>query len=204
MTSLYLASKSPRRRQILEQMGVSDITLLAAGKAQLTAYDGDEVQRDGETAEDYVVRTSRLKACQAFSRIGSEHLAPAPVLAADTVVIVDGAVLGKPRDTGEARQFMRRLSGRTHEVRTAVTVGTSAADMKTLVSISRVTFAPLSDAQIEGYIATSEPYDKAGGYGIQGLAGLFISEICGSYSGIMGLPVYETALLLRPFGLTAL
>ena len=204
MTSLYLASKSPRRKQILEQMGITDIRLLAAGRAQLTAYEGDETQRDGERAEDYVIRTSRIKAAQAFARIRREALPGAPVLAADTIVVLDGQVLGKPRNVAEARDFMQRLSGRTHEVRTAVSAGTDEENLKTLVSVSRVTFCTMTEGQIEGYIASPEPYDKAGGYGIQGLAGLFISSISGSYSGIMGLPVFETAELLRPFGLTRL
>lgn len=204
MTSLYLASKSPRRKQILEQMGITDIRLLAAGRAQLTAYEGDETQGDGERAEDYVIRTSRIKAAQAFARIRREALPGAPVLAADTIVVLDGLVLGKPRNVAEARDFMQRLSGRTHEVRTAVSAGTDEENLKTLVSVSRVTFCTMTEGQIEGYIASPEPYDKAGGYGIQGLAGLFISSISGSYSGIMGLPVFETAELLRPFGLTRL
>ncbi len=204
MTSLYLASKSPRRKQILEQMGITDIRLLAAGRAQLTAYEGDETQGDGERAEDYVIRTSRIKAAQAFARIRREALPGAPVLAADTIVVLDGQVLGKPRNVAEARDFMQRLSGRTHEVRTAVSAGTDEENLKTLVSVSRVTFCTMTEGQIEGYIASPEPYDKAGGYGIQGLAGLFISSISGSYSGIMGLPVFETAELLRPFGLTRL
>jgi septum formation protein len=204
VTSLYLASKSPRRKQILEQMGITDIRLLAAGRAQLTAYEGDETQGDGERAEDYVIRTSRIKAAQAFARIRSEALPGAPVLAADTIVVLDGLVLGKPRNVAEARDFMQRLSGRTHEVRTAVSAGTDEENLKTLVSVSRVTFCTMTEGQIEGYIASPEPYDKAGGYGIQGLAGLFVSSISGSYSGIMGLPVFETAELLRPFGLTRL
>jgi septum formation protein len=204
VTSLYLASKSPRRKQILEQMGITDIRLLAAGRSQLTAYEGDETQGDGERAEDYVIRTSRIKAAQAFARIRREALPGAPVLAADTIVVLDGQVLGKPRNVAEARDFMQRLSGRTHEVRTAVSAGTDEENLKTLVSVSRVTFCTMTEGQIEGYIASPEPYDKAGGYGIQGLAGLFISSISGSYSGIMGLPVFETAELLRPFGLTRL
>jgi septum formation protein len=204
VTALYLASKSPRRRQILEQMGVADISLIVVGKTQLTAYEGDETQGSDEPPEDYVVRTSRMKALQAMDRIRSEQLPAAPVLAADTIVVLDGKVLGKPRDRAEARSFMKRLSGRTHEVRTAVTVGTDGRNIKTLVSVSCVTFCRMTEEQIEGYIASPEPYDKAGGYGIQGLAGLFIRKIEGSYSGIMGLPVYETAQLLRPYGLTAL
>ena len=204
MTALYLASKSPRRRQILEQMGITDITLLVAGKDQLTAYEGDEIQGLDEPPEDYVVRISRSKALQAIERIRTENLPAAPVLAADTIVVINGKILGKPRDRDEARGFMIRLSDHTHEVRTAVTVGTDEKNLKTVISISHVTFSHMTRKQIEDYIATSEPYDKAGGYGIQGLAGFFIRSIEGSYSGIMGLPVFETAQLLRPFGLITL
>ena len=194
---LYLASKSPRRREILASMGIADVRVLHAGPAILTAYEGDETQRPGESCEDYVVRTACDKARQALARIRTENLPPLPVLAADTVVICEGVILGKPADRGEARRFMQTLSGRTHEVRTAVAVADGVSDeLVTAVSVSQVEFAPLTDAQIEAYIACDEPYDKAGGYAVQGLAGLFIRRIAGSYSGIMGLPVFETAALL--------
>ena len=115
-------------------------------------------------------------------------------------MILQGEILGKPADREEARSFLNRLSGQTHEVRTALVAGTSEEDMKSAVSISQVHFCALEPEQIEAYIATDEPYDKAGGYGIQGLAGLFIDRIAGSYSGIMGLPVVETGRLLKHFG----
>lgn len=198
MTVLYLASKSPRRREILSGMGITDLEIVHAGPAQLTAFAGDELQREGESPEDYVVRTAEEKARQALERIAGEGKPALPVLAADTVVICSGEVLGKPCDRDQARLFMQRLSGRTHEVRTAVVVGTGVNEpLHTAVSVSRVTFARLAPEQIEAYVQTEEPYDKAGGYAVQGLAGLFIERIEGSYSGIMGLPVFETARLLN-------
>ncbi len=200
MPRLYLASKSPRRREILASMGVTDIALLVAGPMTPGFFAGDEVQMAGERPEDYVLRTATDKARQALARIRAQNLNPAPVLAADTVVILQGEILGKPADREEARSFLNRLSGQTHEVRTAVVAGTSKEDMKSAVSISQVHFCALEPEQIEAYIATDEPYDKAGGYGIQGLAGLFIDRIAGSYSGIMGLPVFETGRLLKHFG----
>ena len=204
MPSLYLASKSPRRRELLTTIGVTDFEVMPVGMADvLTFVEGDEEQLSGESAENYVIRTAREKALAAIAKIRAEGREPAPVLAADTVVISDGIVLGKPADREEARRFMQHLSGRTHEVRTAVWVGTDAENLASAVSVSRVTFTSLSEEQIERYIATDEPYDKAGGYGILGLAGLFIACIEGSYTGIMGLPVFETGNLLRPLGLTA-
>ena len=200
MPVLYLASKSPRRREILASMGITDIEVITVGPAQRTAFEGDEVQLEGEAPEDYVSRTALTKARAALAPPGGRR--PVPVLAADTVVILDDVILGKTVDRNEARDFMKRLSGRTHEVRTVVVTGTSDEDLQEAVSVSKVTFARLSDETIERYIALDEPYDKAGGYGIQGAAGLFISSIEGSYTGIMGLPVYETGLLLRPLGLT--
>lgn len=204
MPSLYLASKSPRRRELLTTIGVTDFEVMPVGMADvLTFVEGDEEQLPGESAENYVIRTAREKALAAIAKIRAEGREPAPVLAADTVVISDGIVLGKPADREEARRFMQHLSGRTHEVRTAVWVGTDAENLASAVSVSRVTFTSLSEEQIDRYIATDEPYDKAGGYGIQGLAGLFIACIEGSYTGIMGLPVFETGNLLQPLGLTA-
>ena len=197
MPVLYLASKSPRRKEILAGMGIDDIEIVHAGPAVLTAFEGDEVQHADEPPEEYVVRTASGKARQAMQRIAAEGKPALPVLAADTVVICEGKILGKPADQEEAAQFMQRLSGRTHEVRTAVVVNDGKSDeLHVAVSVSQVTFAKLTEAQIKAYVQTDEPYDKAGGYAVQGLAGLFIEHIAGSYSGIMGLPVYETAQLL--------
>ena len=197
MPVLYLASKSPRRREILAGMGITDIEIVHAGPAVLTAFEGDEVQHADELPEEYVVRTASEKARQAMLRIAAEGKPALPVLAADTVVICEGKILGKPADQEEAAQFMQRLSGRTHEVRTAVVVNDGKShELHVAVSVSQVTFAKLTEAQIKAYVQTDEPYDKAGGYAVQGLAGLFIEHIAGSYSGIMGLPVYGTAQLL--------
>lgn len=197
MPVLYLASKSPRRKEILAGIGIDDIEIVHAGPAVLTAFEGDEVQHADEPPEEYVVRTASEKARQAMQRIAAEGKPALPVLAADTVVICEGKILGKPADQEEAAQFMQRLSGRTHEVRTAVVVNDGKSDeLHVAVSVSQVTFAKLTEAQIKAYVQTDEPYDKAGGYAVQGLAGLFIEHIAGSYSGIMGLPVYETAQLL--------
>lgn len=197
MPVLYLASKSPRRREILAGMGITDIEIVHAGPAVLTAFEGDEVQHADELPEEYVVRTASEKARQAMLRIAAEGKPALPVLAADTVVICEGKILGKPADQEEAAQFMQRLSGRTHEVRTAVVVNDGKShELHVAVSVSQVTFAKLTEAQIKAYVQTDEPYDKAGGYAVQGLAGLFIEHIAGSYPGIMGLPVFETAQLL--------
>lgn len=197
MPVLYLASKSPRRKEILAGMGIDDIEIVHAGPAVLTAFEGDEVQHADEPPEEYVVRTASEKARQAMQRIAAEGKPALPVLAADTVVICEGKILGKPADQEEAAQFMQRLSGRSHEVRTAVVVNDGKShELHVAVSVSQVTFAKLTEAQIKAYVQTDEPYDKAGGYAVQGLAGLFIEHIAGSYSGIMGLPVYETAQLL--------
>lgn len=196
MPQLYLASKSPRRREILAGIGITDVEILHAGPSVLTAFEGDETQQAGESPEDYVVRTACDKARQAIERIRLEQKSDLPVLAADTVVICEGEILGKPGSLDEARTFLKKLSNRTHEVRTAVVAGSLHGSLRVAVSVSHVTFAKLSPKQIENYIRTDEPYDKAGGYAVQGLAGLFIERIEGSYSGIMGLPVFETARLL--------
>ncbi len=197
MTRLYLASKSPRRREILASMGISDIEVITVGPTQRTAFEGDETILEGEAPADYVVRTARTKAQQAREIIKEHGLVSLPLLAADTVVIAADEILGKPADRNEARRFMQTLSGRTHEVRTAVCVINSKGEMFEAVNVSSVRFTELSPEQIEAYITTDEPYDKAGGYAVQGLAGLFIDHIEGSYSGVMGLPVFETAKLLR-------
>lgn len=197
MPVLYLASKSPRRREILNGMGIRELEIVHAGPSVLTAFEGDETQYEGESPEDYVVRTATEKARQAMQRIKQEARPRLPVLAADTVVICEGKILGKPENPQQAKDFMQTLSDRTHEVRTAVVVNDGHSDaLHVAVSVSHVTFTALTAEQIDAYIRTDEPYDKAGGYAVQGLAGLFIERIEGSYSGIMGLPVFETAKLL--------
>lgn len=193
---IYLASASPRRHEILTQLGVPhDVLRLppAAGE--------DEPRLPGESPADYVERTAREKAQRALeflARANVEQYPPRPVLAADTTVILGDDILGKPADIAEARHMLGRLSGTEHEVRSAVVLA-EPGRMLEAVSITTVRFAVLSPRDIDAYCASGEPMDKAGAYGIQGLAGLFIEHIAGSYTGVMGLPVHETGLLLRRF-----
>jgi nucleoside triphosphate pyrophosphatase len=201
-TSIYLASRSPRRRELLKQLGVKFDPLLLRLAAP-RGPDVDESQHPGESPADYVERTAREKASFGVQVLGLRSMLSRPVLAADTVVIVDGDVLGKPTDRAQAAEFLRRLSGRTHEVRTAVALameGPLLAD----TSISTVSFRALTDDEIQRYCATPEPYDKAGGYGIQGLAALFVERIEGSYTGVMGLPLFETGRMLQKAGIKLL
>ena len=200
--TVFLASKSPRRRELLTRLGYV-VRVIASHTHTLCAFDGDETVLPGEAPEDYVVRTARNKYLEGLAVKGAGEFAGVqlPVIAADTVVSLDGEILGKPRDFAEACRFLEKLSGRTHDVRTAVFVGQNDTHCDFRVSRSTVTFRDLTREEIKRYVRTGEPYDKAGGYGIQGLASIFISEIRGSYTGIMGLPVFETAELLKEAGL---
>lgn len=166
---------------------------------EILPADIDETQHINELPEDYVVRLARQKAeacLQGLSAIQRTY----PVLAADTTVALAGAVLGKPMDDDDARNMLRALSGSVHQVHTAVALA-FAGTIEVVLSTTSVEMMALSDAQIDAYIATGEPLDKAGSYGIQGLAGAWIKHIEGSYTGVMGLPVYETAALLRKHGI---
>lgn len=199
---IYLASKSPRRRELLRQIGV-DFELLLLRNDGPRGADVTELVLPGEAARDYVARVANEKAAFALSLVRQRHLPQRPVLAADTSVIIDGDILGKPANAAEAVAMLTRLSGRTHQVITAIAVHAHGfAEQAT--QESQVRFATLSAASIAAYCATNEPYDKAGGYGIQGLAALFVEHIDGSHSGIMGLPLYETAALLRLAGVPLL
>jgi septum formation protein len=202
ITSIYLASRSPRRRDLLKQLGVKFDPLLLR-LAGPRGPDVDETQQPGETAEQYVERTACQKAAFGLRVLGMRSMLHRPVLAADTVVIVDGEVLGKPADRTEAAGYLRRLSGRVHEVRTTVALAMEGPVMSE-TSISQVTFRALTDDEIERYCATPEPYDKAGGYGVQGLAALFVERIEGSYTGVVGLPLFETGRLLMHAGMKLL
>ena len=199
MTDIYLASRSPRRQELLRQIGVRFEPL--AGRADVgDAIDIDERQHAGETAAAHVERLAHDKARNGVRLVAQLGLPPRPVLAADTVVILDGEILGKPADAEEARHFLRRLSGRTHEVRTAIALALpdrASAQVLQATSISTVTFRPLSNDEIERYVASGDPFDKAGGYGIQSQAGSFVAHLSGSYTGVMGLPLADTTLLLR-------
>jgi septum formation protein len=183
---VYLASGSPRRRELLRQIGVP---------FRLLEVSVDESVRPGEMPADYVARLAAAKAEAGWLM----RPAQAPVLAADTAVIIDDTILGKPRDRGDGESMLRRLSGREHEVLTAVAM---RADSGLSAGISRnaVTFRPLSDAEIHAYWLSGEPKDKAGGYAIQGLAAIFIAHLSGSFSGVMGLPLFEATELLRLAG----
>lgn len=196
---IYLASKSPRRRELLRQIGVEFELLLLRSDGPRGADVTEEVL-PGESALDYVARVANEKAAFALKVLQMRHLPARPVLAADTTVTIDGDILGKPADRQEAVAMLERLSGRTHQVLTSIAVhGNGIAEQRT--QISQVRFGVLSSASIAAYCATQEPYDKAGAYGIQGSAALFVEHIEGSHSGIMGLPLYETAQLLRLAGL---
>lgn len=202
VNSIYLASRSPRRRELLRQIGVKhEVLVLRLGTHR--DADVDETVRPGEPAENYVLRIVRDKAEAGQKALTLRALLARPVLAADTTVVIDGEVLGKPSSPVQAAEFLRRLSGRTHEVRTAIGVAYHGL-VHTATSVSLVTFRPLSERDIERYCATGEPHDKAGGYAIQGLAAVFIERIEGSYSGVMGLPLFETAQLLGKAGIQIL
>ncbi len=188
VSMLYLASQSPRRAELLARLGPAFEPL---------ALDVPEVRSPGETAQDYVRRVSAEKA-----RAGLVELGPHPdavVLSADTEVILDGEVFGKPADAADAAAMLRRLSGRTHEVLSVVTVAAAGREAQ-VESRSEVTFAPLVEADIAAYVASDEPMGKAGAYAIQGPGERFVAHLSGSHSGVMGLPMHETWTLLREFG----
>jgi septum formation protein len=196
---IYLASKSPRRRELLRQAGI-DFELLMLRNDPQRGVDITEDVEDRERPEDYVARVALEKGAFAWNMVVTRRLTPRPVLSADTTVTMDGAILGKPAGQKEAVAMLEQLSGRTHEVLTSVAVHYKDI-AEQVTQVSKVRFATLSPAAIRAYCATTEPYDKAGGYGIQGLAALFVEHIDGSHSGIMGLPLFETATLLRKAGL---
>lgn len=191
---IYLASQSPRRQELLRQIGVSFELLLPGDDEDAEAL---EAVLPGETAEAYVQRVCHLKAEAAVQRRLRRGLEPAPILTSDTTVALAHRILGKPADAGDATHMLRLLSGCTHQVLTAVTVADPDGPLRHALSTSDVTFAMLGDDDIARYIASGEPFGKAGAYGIQGKAAAFTERIAGSYSGIMGLPLFETARLLR-------
>jgi septum formation protein len=195
---LYLASRSPRRRELLAQMGILFDTLAFRSPPRLDD-DVDETAHEGEVALIYVERVARLKAEHGWRTVEMRRLMPQLVLAADTTLEFQGEIIGKPTDAGDARAILRRLSGQTHRVLTSVAVAFEGR-IESAISISDVTFGNISEAEIRRYVATGEPMDKAGAYGIQGRAGMFVEHLSGSYSGVMGLPLYETGVLLRRFG----
>lgn len=196
---IYLASKSPRRRELLRQVGI-DFELLLLRSDGPRGPDVTEAVLPGEAPLDYVARVALEKAKFASDLVTRRRMAPRPVLSADTTVTIDGAILGKPANPAEATAMLQQLSGRTHQVLTSIAVA-SPDFAGQVTQVSDVRFGVLSPAAIAAYCASAEPYDKAGGYGIQGPAAQFIEHISGSHSGIMGLPIYETVQLLRQAGL---
>lgn len=193
---VYLASQSPRRRQLLEQLGVAYELLLPTADEDAEAL---EAVLPNEAPLSYVRRVTQLKFDAALQRLHVRKLPMAPVLCSDTTVALGRTILGKPLDAVDAERILSTLSGKTHRVLTAVALGTPQARQQA-VSISKVTFAPMTPAQIQTYVATGEPMGKAGAYAVQGRAAAYISHLTGSYSGIMGLPMFETAQMLRAFG----
>jgi septum formation protein len=193
---VYLASQSPRRQALLDQIGVSYKVLLPSDPEAAEALEAVLPQ---ESALRYVKRVTRLKVQAAMRQIHQQSLPFAPVLCADTTVVVDGQILGKPANARQATDMLRLLSGKAHQVLTAVAIGHNQ-DIQLALSRSRVKFAPMTAADIQDYVASEEPMGKAGAYAIQGRASAFISHVSGSYSGIMGLPLYETTLLLKQIG----
>ena len=200
--SVYLASKSPRRQELLRQLGVEFDELLLR-EAPGRRRDIVEAPRKGEPPQEYVKRIARLKASVGWHRMQRRGLAPKPVLGADTEVVLDGAALGKPADAAAAVAMLAAMSDRTHEVITAVAIRWQT-QIAQAVSISRVTFRAMARDEIERYVATGEPFDKAGGYAIQGKAAAFVQHLEGSYSGVMGLPLFEMAEILARIGFPVL
>ena len=200
-TMIYLASRSPRRRELLLQIGVKFEPLLFREGSRQDRETSEEVQ-PGEQPDDYVRRVTDLKVNAAWDRVVMRRgLQRKPVLAADTTVALAGEILGKPSDKADAERMLKLLSGTQHRVLTAVAV--RFEDQSRMeVSESFVTFTTLDEARIAAYVACGEPFDKAGAYGIQGRAGAFVERLEGSYTGVMGLPLFETARLLREFGVT--
>ncbi|HUA79018.1 MAG TPA: Maf family protein [Dyella sp.] len=189
---LYLASQSPRRRELLGQLGVTFSVL---------DVDVAEVPLPEEAPSDYVRRVARDKAKAGWQSLASNATADALVIASDTEVVLDNRIFGKPKDADDAAQMLQTLSGRTHEVISSVWI-VSAKQEQGDISVSRVRFAPLSETLIATYVATGEPFGKAGAYAIQGKGATLIEHLEGSYSGVMGLPLFETARLLKAVGVS--
>jgi septum formation protein len=197
-TRIYLASQSPRRRELLKQIGINfEVLLMRADPRRNIAV--DETPHADEQPENYVRRVSQAKAEVGYSVLRFRNLPPAPVLAADTAVVLDGKIFGKPDSPAQAAAMLRQFSGREHQVLSAVSIALDE-HVEVAVSVSTVRFATLSEERIRRYLHTREYMDKAGAYAIQGQAGAFIEHLSGSYSGVMGLPLFETVQLLQRFG----
>ena len=198
---IYLASRSSRRRELLKQIGIGfEVLLLREGPHRVADY--DETPLPGEVPRDYVLRVAQAKVEAGWARLGQRRLMRYPVLSGDTTVALDNRILGKPADRDEAIAFLRDLSGKTHQVHSAVAVKFDH-QIETAVSTTEVQFRALEEQEIRNYVAGGEPRDKAGAYAVQGRAAVFVVSLSGSYSGVMGLPLYETSQLLAKFGYPA-
>lgn len=195
---LYLASRSPRRRELLHQIGIDFDTVVFRDGSRADS-ETDETPKPGEAPIDYVERVARAKAMHGLKIVEERRLPMRPVLSADTTLELDGQIIGKPVDMLDATAILRRLSGRTHRVLTGVAVDHQGRT-EYLLSTSDVRFRTLDDDEIRHYVMSGEPMDKAGAYGIQGRAGMFVEHLSGSYTGVMGLPVCETGELLKRLG----
>lgn len=195
---LYLASRSPRRRELLHQIGI-DFDTVVFRDGMRADSETDETPKSGESPVVYVERVARAKAMHGLRIVEERRLPMRPVLAADTTLELDGQIIGKPNDMADAAAILRRLSGQTHRVLTGVAINHQRRT-EYVLSISEVRFRQIDDEEIRHYVISGEPMDKAGAYGIQGRAGLFVEHISGSYSGVMGLPVCETGELLKKLG----
>jgi septum formation protein len=201
-TSIYLASKSPRRQALLQQLGIEfDVLLMREAPGRIA--DVVEIAADGEPPRHYVERIARTKAGVGWERVVKRGMPLRPVLGADTEVVLDDRLFGKPADAAQAADMLARLAGHTHSVLTGVAVHWHDETMFAL-SESRVTFRAISRDEIKRYVATGEPMDKAGAYAVQGRAAAFIERLDGSYSGVMGLPLFETAAALARVGVSVL
>ena len=187
---IYLASASPRRRELLAQLAIP---------VERISADIDETPYSGEDARDYTERLARSKAEAGWAAVLRQGLPPRLLLAADTTVALDGEIFGKPDDAADAERMLRALSGRSHQVMTGVAV-CNKGEIITCCSVTEVRFRSLSDEDVAVYLTSGEPFDKAGAYGIQGRAALFVEYIAGSFSGVVGLPLYETGQLLAQSG----
>ena len=199
MNEIYLASRSPRRLELLQQMGIACKTVLLREETP-RMRDVDETPLASENPFIYVERMAKMKAEIGVLRAKQRALPILPTLGADTIVVFNGTIFGKPADPADARRMLKLLSGTQHEVLTGVAI-TDGTRLLHDTSISRVRFRDITDAEIAAYIATSEPMGKAGAYAIQGMGAVFIERLEGSYSGVMGLPIFETSMLLAQFGI---
>jgi septum formation protein len=202
MNEIYLASKSPRRLELLQQMGVAcKMVLLRDDGGRMR--DVDEAPLPGENPFVYVERMAKMKADIGVLRARQRALPPLPLLGADTTVVYNGTILGKPSSAADATRMLKMLSGTTHEVLTSIAI-TNGNRMLHDTSVTRVRFRDITESEIQNYIASGEPMGKAGSYAVQGMGAVFVERIEGSYSGVMGLPIYETSVLLSRFGIQVL